>query len=114
MRNHHNAAATVIMQGTTLEYLHSTNIEVCPTINSTPEVVHAGLPLSKFAKNEPFLDMYLTQPPVTTIAIISNSEDHSGYYGYTAHIICNHNGVTLAISFRRWGNAVFMHLAAIL
>jgi hypothetical protein len=38
--------------------------------------------------------MYLTQPPVTTIAMISNSGDSSGYYGYTAHIICNHNGVT--------------------
>lgn len=38
--------------------------------------------------------MYLTQPPVTTIAMISNSGDSSGYYGYTAHIICNHDGVT--------------------
>ena len=90
------------------------NIKFCPTINSTLEVVHAGLPLSKFAKNEPSLDMYLTQPPVTTVAMISNSGDSSGYYGYTAHIICNHDCVTLTISFRRWGGAVFMHLAAIL
>ena len=80
------------------------NIEFCPTINSTLEVVHAGLPLSKFAKNEPSLDIYLTQPPVTTVAMISNSGDSSGYYGYTAHIICNHDGVTfgdIALALRK-------------
>lgn len=58
--------------------------------------------------------MYLTQPPVTTVAMISNRGDSSGYYGYTAHIICNHDGVTFGGIASALGSHSLHHLAAIL